>query len=355
MKKIDLINFLLDNDSLSGKIDRFKAYVNRYSKPEVLKAFPIKLQVELTNSCNFNCKTCARHWYPLKTGFMDEKLIGKVKRIIPKIDELVLFGYGEPILHPKFFELVDFAKRKNKRVSFFTNGSLINKRNAKKLVEKQVTTITFSLDGANKKTFEKIRKNSNFDKIVEGINLINKYKEEYKKKLPKLEINFVAMDFNIGELPDLIDLASKLKMGRVEVSYLIIWSKNLKKYSALEKDKKEIFDKAKELAKENNIVLDLPHVSGGEIKCNSPWDYSYIRWDGAVQTCCFSDKLKMGDLNKQEFEEIWNDKSYQRIRGLIKKEQYPVDDCKTCLARLKNQKFKDLKEIYLKTEKREKY
>lgn len=353
LKKIFL--FISAKENPICKLIKFINFIHRYSKPKKLRLYPIKLQIELTNKCNFNCRICARHWMNFKLGSMKEELIQKIKRVIPKISELVLFGYGESLLHSKFFELVREAKKMNKRISFFTNGALITEKKAKKLVQNEINIITFSIDAATKKTFRLIRKNSNFDIVIRAIESINKFKKEYDSKFPELEINFVITKQNVKELPDLLLLASKMGIRRVELSYLIMWSEKLLKYSPFELNINGYLEEAQKIAKKEGILLDIPHTTGNKLNCDSPWKYAYIRWDGVVQACCFSDKLVMGNLNESEFDEIWNNKRYQILRRKIRKKDYPSEDCKTCIARLKNLKIKNLGRIYLKTRKREKY
>ncbi|MET1123680.1 MAG: radical SAM protein [Archaeoglobaceae archaeon] len=73
-----------------------------------------KLQVELTTRCNLECSYCHRR--SLKTNDIApevfEKLSGSAK-------EYVVYGYGEPLLHPQFSRLVE---RLDGKITVSTNG-----------------------------------------------------------------------------------------------------------------------------------------------------------------------------------------------------------------------------------------
>ena len=64
-----------------------------------------KVYVEITNICNLDCDFCAKtkrkpEHMPLK---LFKKVLGEIK---PLTDEITLHVMGEPLLHPKFEEII---------------------------------------------------------------------------------------------------------------------------------------------------------------------------------------------------------------------------------------------------------
>tara|TARA_Y100000310_G_C20612538_1_gene778795 strand:- start:209 stop:1603 length:1395 start_codon:yes stop_codon:yes gene_type:complete len=90
---------------------------------------PISINLDLTTGCNYRCPHC-----------VDFEMIQKCKvlpydEIISIIDNLVdaglksviLLGGGEPTLHPRFGEIVQYLKKKKLQIGLVSNGSRMEK------------------------------------------------------------------------------------------------------------------------------------------------------------------------------------------------------------------------------------
>ncbi len=105
-----------------------------------------KIYIEITNSCNFNCSFC------FQTGrakaFMspdDFRII--CKKIKPFTSYIYLHVLGEPLLHPRFEEILQIAAENELNVNITTNGSLIS-RKKDILLRNNVRQINISLHDA---------------------------------------------------------------------------------------------------------------------------------------------------------------------------------------------------------------
>ena len=66
--------------------------------------------------------------------------------------------------------------------------------------------------------------------------------------------------------------------------------------------------------------------------CTAPWTSAFIRFDGRVRPCCFSEaESSLGDLREQTFEEIWNGEGYRNLRRQILAGKVP-EMCQGCVA-----------------------
>ena len=54
-------------------------------------------------------------------------------------------------------------------MTFTTNATLLNDTISKKIIDSGVDVVFFSVDGASKETFEKIRVGANFERVKENI------------------------------------------------------------------------------------------------------------------------------------------------------------------------------------------
>src|SRR3989344_5215186 len=107
-------------------------------------------------------------------GYMDWNLF---KKIIDEASEYkptfssVKFNYrGETLLAKNLPEMIKYSKDKGVLdVQFNTNGSLLTEDLARKLIDSGLDGIIFSVDGANKETYEKIRRLGNYDNVYDKI------------------------------------------------------------------------------------------------------------------------------------------------------------------------------------------
>lgn len=133
---------------------------------------PTRLIIETTTHCNSKCTMCP---------------MGKIDRpsIMPMndyceliegcqdfgIEEVSLTGYGEPLCDTYLEERVAYASVKlpKAKITVFTNGSLMNERRTIGFLNAGLTQVVFSVDGATKETYEKIRVGLNYETVVENI------------------------------------------------------------------------------------------------------------------------------------------------------------------------------------------
>ncbi|MDD5441657.1 MAG: radical SAM protein, partial [Candidatus Omnitrophica bacterium] len=139
------------------------------------KKFPLKVLFELTYKCNFNCVHC----YNVKGTKKKELTTDEVKKILMELVQEgcfhVGFTGGEPFMRKDIFEILDFAKNLGLRITVLTNGYLIDRKAADKIVKLGVNLnkIDISFLGADRKTFEGItRKPGSFSKVKNAIKLL---------------------------------------------------------------------------------------------------------------------------------------------------------------------------------------
>lgn len=128
---------------------------------------------EITNQCNLNCKTCYNRsgLNKIKSEITVEQLEKSIKMLINLGCKRILFGGGEPSLHSKFDEVLDFIN-KYPDISFgvVTNGITYNEKLLEMCQTKSNITIQVSLDGSCEETNTKTRGEGSFEKVEKFIN-----------------------------------------------------------------------------------------------------------------------------------------------------------------------------------------
>jgi len=260
-------------------------------------------------------------------GFMEFDLYKKI------IDEAQNFAFdinlahrGESFLHPQLIEMIDYAKKKKLFVRLHTNGSLLTEEASYRIIQSGLDRLSFSLDGFDKETYERIRKGGNFEKTIANILRFLETKKEVQVKKPEVVV-------------EVIDFIHKE-------------NKNLA--SA----KNEFFSVFKNQPL-NGLVIKKLHNWAGEIKkieneslysiCPFPWNALVIYWNGKVLPCPqdFFGYYVLGNVEDSTLRDIWNNQKMTTLRERLAHRQ--IDDLETCsdCDRLKRKGFFGVPREYL--------
>lgn len=109
------------------------------------------MQVEVTSACAGRCTYCphtieADSW---KSRHMSPEVFAALWPLLRHTSRVHLQGWGEPLLHPHFFDFVELAIRAGCRVSTTTCGLCMDETLAQKLVASGVDLVAFSLVGTD--------------------------------------------------------------------------------------------------------------------------------------------------------------------------------------------------------------
>lgn len=157
----------------------------------------------ITRTCNLRCVHCYSDSeaanYP---GELDWSQMQSVVDDLAayQVPALLLSG-GEPLVHPKFFDLVDLASSKGLKLTISTNGTLITPEKAALLKAAQVAYVGISLDGIGKIHDEFRRKEGAFDAAVRGFRACHEVGQKTGLRLTLTRHNVE----NIDKILDFID------------------------------------------------------------------------------------------------------------------------------------------------------
>ena len=167
---------------------------------------PLYVAWQITNECNLACLHCIEESGPGK-AFRDELDAAGVFDVLEQLMAhevpYLSFSGGEPMLHPLFYDMVEYVCARGSQLKIETNGHYLTPQNCVRLAELGVKAVQVSLDGASARTFNRIRVLGEFDTAVEGI------KNLHAASVP-IEINFSPTCFNADEIGAVVDLAYEL-------------------------------------------------------------------------------------------------------------------------------------------------
>ena len=100
--------------------------------------FPIYLDIEMTNSCNFSCLMCPTGNLSQKrpTGFMEDATFYQILSEIEEHKTPIRFiRWGEPTMHPKLVQYMRDAKNRGIICDINTNGSYLDEEKIQELID----------------------------------------------------------------------------------------------------------------------------------------------------------------------------------------------------------------------------
>src|SRR5205814_3424627 len=138
---------------------------------------PTFVQIEPVGQCNLRCQMCAIQFRndgpphgPL--AFMPLETFTRIVDEFGAIEQLHLQGLGEPMMHPRFFDMVAYAAARGIRVTTNSNLTLLNPRRAEHCITSGLDWLHISLDGATAQTYERIRVRAHFERVMRNMHLL---------------------------------------------------------------------------------------------------------------------------------------------------------------------------------------
>lgn len=183
MKKIE---YDLDGNNKLYFFPEYNRFTYNDPNPEIIADYYsdslVKLRLEISHLCNGRCKYCLVYGNKVeKAEILDIKEFWKhlaSQEWFKNIKKIFIIG-GEPLLH--FEEISYIIDNFNGKISFSTNGTLINKDMAKKFSKSNVK-VYISLDGPEfEDNINRVYVNQEFmyPDIIRGINLLKEYNVKF--------------------------------------------------------------------------------------------------------------------------------------------------------------------------------
>lgn len=247
------------------------------------RRFPEILTLEVTTRCNANCVYCGR---PKENRDMDLDLFKALVDAAPFVKTIYASTRGEPLLYPHLLEAIDYCKAKEKRVEFYTNGSLLDLDYAKRLLDSRVDRVRFSIDDCDPERFNEKRKGLGLSTIIKNLR------------------RFLALR-NAAKSKTLIDVRATLTDTNRD------HQQEIRDYFA--------FADGFAFVSEFGVTRDLPLRSWSydrPLFCNDPFTTLAVRWNGQAVLCCndWEDNFPIGRKLTQSVTEFDIQRVFSQVR-----------------------------------------
>jgi len=162
-------------------------------------------QIEPIGRCNLACRMCTVNDRGDEVAELPFERFVELLDQMPGLQELHLQGLGEPMLHPRFFDMVELAAARGIRVSANSNLTLLTESRARRCVTSGLAALSVSLDGASAGVYESIRLKASFAKVLRNLDRLVAARRQAGSALHIRGV-MVLMRHNLAELPALIEL-----------------------------------------------------------------------------------------------------------------------------------------------------
>ena len=276
---------------------------------------PKVIRIEPSSQCNLRCLHCPTGVMDMDRGKMDIAVENRVIETIKKYKSIfkvcVLYHGGEPLLSPRFFNLVKSVREslKDAKLKTVSNGMLLTEKRSKQLAISGLDFIEFSLDAQSEKESDLIRRNCKADFIINQINKLLEIIEELNSNLHVSISSTQFWDPSLKNNP-LIELPKppkwlQSKFKKID-SIKTCWSMKWPDYNP-----PSLFDEIELNTESSNY-------------CDHTENTITIRSNGDVVPCCYdlTSKLVMGNILQNDLYDIWNGEKYQELRSTISNKKF---------------------------------
>ena len=172
-----------------------------------------RLKISFADQCNINCIMCHRSFNGKVV--LDFDIIKKQVDLSP-FKSIEIQG-GEPLFIETARKFFDHASAMNKKISFLTNGTLINDEWAEKIALHS-SFVYFSLNAATKRTHEFVNKGSRWELVLENIQRVRNARDELHSQLEIIG-HMTIVKRNLEEIPLFIKTFSSLGFDSIDFNF----------------------------------------------------------------------------------------------------------------------------------------
>jgi MoaA/NifB/PqqE/SkfB family radical SAM enzyme len=317
---------------------------------------PVCLYLEVTNRCNLLCETCPRTFEELEPpADMSWELFTRIVDQVPDLARAVLHGVGEPMMVRELPRMIRYLKGRRTYVLFNTNGTLLDERRGRELIEAGLDELRLSLDAAEPRAFRLVRGVDAFDKIVANLRAFTALQQEIGATLPRVSLWLTGLKETLRQLPRFIELAHELNVPEVYLQRLVYFpeGRGLARaestlFDNLDAGEEEGLRRVEERARSLGVRLNASGAAEPEAslkrrdadrpwsRCRRPWTLMYFTAHGRALPCCIAPfsmhgygSFTLGDATQETLREIWNGARYQQFRRALDGDDPPAP-CARC-------------------------
>jgi len=285
-----------------------------------------------------------------------ETLMGLIPAL-RRVGHVHLQGWGEPLLHPEFFQMVSLAHAAGCRVGTTTNGTLLEGDLASQIVDSGIEVVAVSVAGADAEGNDRFRSGAPLRRVMDGISALVRARNAAGVSHPEIHVAYMLLASQIDDLERIPSFLAGLGVQQVVISALdyvadqaleveIIAPRNMGENRALRARFDAVVAEGEARGLGGHYHLD---VAGERQPCctENVQRAMVVASDGTVTPCVYTDleipgasfwrhgerrpclRLGMGNVHREPLQTIWRKEAYRQFRRSFSRGPL-VAQCQTC-------------------------
>lgn len=290
-----------------------------------MRGHPYILFVDPINVCNLKCPLC-----PTATGELGrrpsilkyEAFTQIIDRFAPYAYEVNLYNWGEPLLNPDIFRMIEYVHTKNLMPSISTNLNTVRDDDIEKLSLSNLEYLTVSLDGTTEEVYSYYRRGGRVQLVMANLCRLLENRRLLNRRTPFIEWQYIVMKHNTHQIDEARRVAKEIGVDLLRFIPVGL-PFDFKNKAQLRKDWYPDFgDSPKDRDAFQNQAFQKPK----ETACFYLYRSITFNADGGVAPCCipYSKGDDFGDLSACNLDALWNNRHYKSARALFSKRGNPT-------------------------------
>jgi MoaA/NifB/PqqE/SkfB family radical SAM enzyme len=130
--------------------------------------YPTRVQIGVSYRCNVRCLVCDQRAEP-DGPVMEWELFERALPLISAGCTVALFGRGEPLLHPRFVDMVRAVAERGGVPVTTTNGTMLSAALSRELYDAGLRSVTVSIYGADAELHERLQPGVDSEKVWRNV------------------------------------------------------------------------------------------------------------------------------------------------------------------------------------------
>ena len=294
-------------------------------------------QIEVSSFCPGSCSYCPHttmreQW---KARHMTAETFVSLWPLLLETRRVHLQGWGDPLLHPRFFDMAALARRADCLVSTTSCGLRMDDDLAAKIVGSGIDVMAFSLTGASRASNDAARKGIEFARVLDSVRLLQRVRKARMGVHLEIHFAYLMLASAVEEVLLLPELMHDLGVHAAVVSTLDYipspeWEKEafMPHETAKIAGARKLLEQAASRARALGLSLyySLPVPEAGTTCLENPQRSVYVDAEGSLSPCIYvnlpvvdAEPLRrvFGSSRKDDPIAVWKNKNFEEFRKAL--------------------------------------
>ncbi len=290
--------------------------------------------IEPTNVCDLKCELCpTNREMKREKGYMQ---FSTFKTIVDYISDtykdeecfINIWGWGEPLLHDRIFDMINYVSGNNIKTRISTNFNFISETQIDEICNSSLDSIIIGLDGINESSHQKYRIGSNIKQLKINIEKLVNRRKELNIGNPNIVITTLITSLSENEISEIIKYCKNIGVEALLLKYPNLWRNT--------KTNKVIRDNYNKFIKDVSIGSRYTLDTKGNIRSTDGYCpfiemNGIFLYDGSLSVCCFDfeGENSLGTIDhKESILKIYDSSVWQNAKFQMNKKSFNI--CTTC-------------------------